>query len=170
MTFFRFLDWLLDRLVGPFVAVLGLFIALAFAAGITLRSLGISLFGMEELVLFAVVWFYMLGAVLASKDRAHLQADFIPVMVKSEALALTIRIVATVISMLMAGLFMLWSHELLQWAFSRRQSTPVFSLPIYIAQASLFIAAVFMTLYLVRDLVSDIKALCRRRQDKNTRV
>lgn len=160
MRIFKFLDWLLDRIVGPIAAVIGLLVALGFVVGITARSiLGIALFGVEELILLAVVWFYMLGAILASKQRAHLQADFVPVVVKNETVIITVRIVATVISIGLASLFILWSHQLLQWALARGQSTPVFSVPMYVAQASLFVAAIFMALYLLRDLFSDIQAL-----------
>jgi len=160
MRIFKFLDWLLDRIVGPIAAVIGLLVALGFVVGITARSiLGIALFGVEELILLAVVWFYMLGAILASKERAHLQADFVPVVVKNVTVIITVRIVATVISIGLAALFILWSHQLLQWALARGQSTPVFSVPMYVAQASLFVAAILMTLYLLRDLFSDIQAL-----------
>ena len=160
MVIFKSLDWLLDRIVGPIAAVIGLLVALGFVVGITARSiLGIALFGVEELILLAVVWFYMLGAILASKERAHLQADFVPVVVKNVTVIITVRIVATVISIGLAALFILWSHQLLQWALARGQSTPVFSVPMYVAQASLFVAAILMTLYLLRDLFSDIQAL-----------
>src|SRR5690554_56288 len=160
MVIFKSLDWLLDRIVGPIAAVIGLLVALGFVVGITARSiLGIALFGVEELILLAVVWLYMLGAILASKERAHLQADFVPVVVKNETVIITVRIVATVISIGLAGLFILWSHQLLQWALARGQSTPVFSVPMYVVQASLFVAAILMTLYLLRDLFSDIQAL-----------
>ena len=169
MVIFRLIDWLVDKVMGPIAALIGLFIALAFVVGIVARSmLGIALFGLEELILMAVVWFYMLGAILASKAREHLQADFIPVVVKNETVALSIRILATLISLLMAGLFITWSHGLLQWALARGQSTPVFSIPVYLAQASLFVAAVFMMLYLLRDLAQDIQMLIRHAKGEVT--
>ncbi|MDL0434060.1 TRAP transporter small permease subunit [Marinobacter sp. TBZ242] len=167
MRVFKLLDWLLERVVGAIAAVAGLLVALGFVVGITARSiLGIALFGVEELILLAVVWFYMLGAILASKQRAHLQADFIPVVVKNETVIIVVRLVATAISIVLAGLFVMWSNELLQWALARGQSTPVFSIPIYFAQASLLTAAIFMTLYLVRDLIDDIQALRHRQENK----
>ncbi|MBE0465339.1 MAG: TRAP transporter small permease [Halomonadaceae bacterium] len=160
MIIFKCIDWLLDRVITPIVSIIGVFVALAFVVGIIARSyLGIAFFGMEELILIAVIWFYMLGAMLASKEGAHLQADFIPVIVKNEKVVVIFRIAATVISILMAGLFISWSNELFQWALKRNQTTPVFSIPIYVSQASLLIAAVFMTLYLVRDLVNEIRTL-----------
>lgn len=170
MIIFKCIDWLLDRIIAPIVAIIGLFVALSFVVGITARSfLGIPLFGVEELVLIAVIWFYMLGAILASKNSAHLRADFIPVVVKNEKVILAFRIIATVISILMAGLFVLWSNELFQWALQRSQTTPVFSIPIYVSQVSLLTAALFMTLYLVRDLINDIRAICRKK-DSSTPI
>lgn len=156
MRLFKIINWI----VGAVAAAAGLFVALGFVVGIVARSfLGIALFGVEELILMAVIWFYMLGAILASKDRAHLQADFIPVIVKNEQIIIVFRILATVISIGLAILFIMWSNELLQWALTRRQTTPVFSVPMYFSQVSLFTAATFMTLYLIRDLITDIQAL-----------
>lgn len=160
MFVFNFFDFLLDRIISPLVAILGAFVALSFVVGIVARSfMGIALFGLEELILIAVIWFYMLGAILASKKGAHLRADFIPVVVKNEKAILLFSIFATLVSIVMGILFVSWSNELFQWALQRGKSTPVFSIPLYASQASLLLAAVLMTLYLVRDLIKDIRSL-----------
>lgn len=171
MVFFKFVDWLFEKIVAPIVVIIGLFVALAFVVGIIARSfLGISLFGVEELILMAVVWFYMLGAILASKDSAHLRADFVSVMVNSERVEVMFQILATLISIAMAGLFMSWSYDLFQWALRRGSSTPIFSIPVYISQVSLFVAATFMMLYLIRDLVRDIQTLVSTKKNNRTPV
>lgn len=166
MFVFKVFDFLLDKIISPLVAILGVFVALSFIVGIVARSfLGIALFGLEELILMAVIWFYMLGAILASKDGSHLRADFIPVVVKNENVILLFSICATLVSIAMAILFVSWSNALFQWALQRGNSTPVFSIPLYASQASLLLAAILMTLYLVRDLIKDIHSLMGRNEN-----
>ncbi|WP_165856254.1 TRAP transporter small permease [Marinobacter sp. JSM 1782161] len=157
MKIFNLFDCALDRVIAPLVAITGLAIALSFVIGVVARSfIGVAMFGLEELILIGVVWFYMMGAVLASKERSHLHADFVSVIFKSEKAVLISRIVSTLLSIVMAVFFVMWSYSLFQWGVDRGEKTPIFAIPVFISQASVFVAAILMTLYLLRDLISDI--------------
>lgn len=84
MNILRSLDAFVVRIVQPVLIVLGLAIAVMLAVGIFSRAvLGKPVFGLEELMLMAAMWFYMLGATLASRDRSHLSADFVQVMTRN---------------------------------------------------------------------------------------
>ncbi|MEC8485067.1 MAG: TRAP transporter small permease subunit, partial [Pseudomonadota bacterium] len=81
------IDKILTMIVIPVVVVLSIAIASMLAWGIFSRSLlNAPVFGLEELVLISAMWLYMLGAVLAAKDRSHLTADFVSVIFKNEKL------------------------------------------------------------------------------------
>lgn len=155
---FKFIDNFVDLVLKPLSALIGLFIACAFVIGIVSRAiLGEAIFGLEELVLLSVIWFYMLGATLASKEGTHLQADFIPLIFKSESVVYGFKILSTSISLVMAILFVTWSYDLVNWGVLKNQSTPVFDIPWYTSQASLLFSAVLISIYLIRDLLLDIK-------------
>ena len=55
--------------------------------------------------------------------------------------------------------FVVWSYDLLAWGLTRRQSTPVFQLPLYLSQGSLFAASVLFLFYTLRDTLQDLKQL-----------
>ncbi|OXY83200.1 TRAP transporter small permease [Oceanimonas doudoroffii] len=168
---FRFTDKLIDILFKPLVVLIGLFIAVSFVIGIVSRALfGEGLFGLEELILLSVIWFYMLGASIASQERSHLQADFIPIIFKSEIVICSFQILSTIISIVMAFLFVNWSYDLVEWGVVKKQSTPVFSIPWYVSQASLLVASSLMVLYLLRDLFADIKNFLAIRKKSTTQV
>lgn len=155
---------LLDRMVvkglSTAVVVLGLFLAFGITAGIVFRVLfDTPLFGLEELVLMAAMWLYMLGAGLASHERSHLSADFVQVFSKNRKVTSVFKVISTCIALVMAGFFISWSYSLVAWAVERGQVTPVFSIPLYVPQASFLVASVLMFVYLVRDLVGDIRSL-----------
>lgn len=150
------IDKLLTIIVIPIVVALSLAVAGMLAWGIFSRSmLNAPVFGLEELVLISAMWLYMLGAVLAAKDRSHLTADFVSVVFKNEKVIAGFAVLATVISIIMAVYFVSWSYELLAWSLKKAQITPVFKLPWYISQSSLFVGSVALVFYLIRDLIKD---------------
>lgn len=156
--FFSILDTFCDYFIKPISFVVGLFIAFAFFTGIVSRSiLGDAIFGLEELILISVVWLYMFGAVLASKEDSHLKADFIPLLVKNEKAVMLIRMISIVISIVLAVFFLTWAYSLVSWGIEKRQSTPIFSIPWVVSQISMLFASCVMVLYLLRDLCKAAK-------------
>lgn len=157
------IDNVLAFFIKVAVTVLGLFIAFAMVIGIIFRALlGVQVFGLEELVLMAAMWLYMLGAALASRERSHLSADFFQAFSDNEVLHDTMRLIATTLSLVMAAFFVEWSYSLFSWGFEKGQVTPVFGIPQYISQASLLVASVLLLLYVFRDLVHDVNKLFRK--------
>lgn len=149
----------LDNLILPIiqwiVVVIGVGVALLLVVGIISRSiLGTPIFGLEEIMLLAIMWFYMLGAVLASREGSHLKADLIDVLTDSVAAKRVVAIIATIISILASLAFVYWATDFLTFSLSRGQTTPVFAIPFWLSQISLLVAAVLLTAYLVRDLVN----------------
>ena len=147
----------LSQVIKPIVIILSLFVASALVFGIVSRSaLNNPLLGLEELILFAIMWLYMLGASLASREGSHLSADFINNYVKSDKLKQFIRNLAMLISLIAVLAFVVWSYSLLTWGFTMQQSTPVFQLPMFITQSSMFVASILFLFYMIRDILTSI--------------
>jgi len=109
--------------------------------------------------LMAAMWLYMLGATLASRERSHLSADFFQAFSDNVALHDRMRVIATTLSVVMAGFFVAWGYSLCSWGFEKRQVTPVFGIPQYLSQGSLFAASILLLLYVLRDFIHDISNL-----------
>lgn len=160
MKILSYFDAGLSGLLKTLVVLTGLAIAGMLTIGIFFRSvLETPVFGLEEIVLFCVMWFYMAGAVLASRERSHLAADFVTVIFDNPRVLKVIGIVATLISLIMAAFFTDWSWSLVSWGLDRGQTTPVFHLPMWVSQASMLFAAVCFVLYLLRDFINDIRGM-----------
>lgn len=148
------MDAAINRIIRPVVVIIGLGVALLLVIGIVARSaLGTPVFGLEEIMLLAIMWFYMLGAVLASREGSHLKADFVDVMTENAAIRRGAAIIATIISIFASLAFCYWATDFLSFSLSRGQTTPVFAIPFWVSQISLVIAAILLTAYLGRDLV-----------------
>jgi len=152
---------LLDRTVNacmrPIVIVLSLLVAGMLALGIFTRIvLGAPMFGLEELVLICVMWLYMMGAILASKERSHLSADFVQTFVKNQKVVNFSHLITSIISLIIVSFFVSWSYDLFVWALEKKQTTPVFNIPWYLSQGSLLFAGVCMFFYTLRDVIHDL--------------
>lgn len=160
MNFFAVLDNAIVMFMKAAVTLLGAFVAFAMVIGIGSRALlDTPFFGLEELVLMAAMWLYMLGAALASRERSHLSADFIQAFSKNETLNNVTRFIATAISLFIAVLFVTWSYSLFAWGFEKGQVTPVFGIPRYFSQGSLFVASILLLIYTLRDFINDTRLL-----------
>ncbi|MDH2431992.1 TRAP transporter small permease [Pokkaliibacter sp. MBI-7] len=150
------LDFIIANIIKPVVVVLSCIIAFLMVYGIFARSIiGHPVFGLEEIIMMAAVWLYMLGAVLASRDRSHLAADFVQVVCKNQKVVKFMTLVATAISLFMAVMFSIWGYDLFIWGYEKGQTTIVFHIPQYLAQGSLFVASLLLIFYLLRDCVND---------------
>lgn len=157
MHILRSIDALVVRIIHPILVVVGLAVALMLAVGIFSRSvLGTPVFGLEEIMLLAIMWFYMLGAALASRDRSHLSADFVQVISSNPKVRRAASIVSTVISLGVAVMFVTWSWSLFSFGLERGQTTAVFAIPWWVAQVSLFVASIAFVIYLIRDLILEL--------------
>lgn len=163
MSLLLFLDKIITILMKTAVTVLGIFVSFSMVIGIASRALlDMPVFGLEELVLMAAMWLYMLGAALASRERSHLSADFIQSLTSNETLHDVMRLIATVLSVVMAAIFVTWSYSLFSWGYEKGQVTPVFSIPQYFSQGSLLVASILLTLYALRDLFHDVSKLFKQ--------
>lgn len=159
MGLLRMLDGLLLRIIQPIVIFIGLSVAFMLAIGIFSRAvLGSPIFGLEELMLLGIMWFYMLGAALASRERSHLSADFVKVMSSNPKIWRLAAVFSSAISLIVAAMFVTWAWDLFSWGWQKGQTTPVFGIPWWVSQSSLFAASLCFVAYLARDLVNDIKA------------
>ena len=159
---FTSIDSALSKIIQAVVVILSLFVASAMVLGIVLRSvLNAPMLGLEEIILFSVMWLYMMGAALASRERSHLSADFVSVVVSNARVRHGLHLLATLVSLVMVLAFVVWSYDLLAWGFSKQRSTPVFQLPLYLSQASMFCASLLFLFYMLRDVVNDLDQLAR---------
>lgn len=157
MPILKCIDALVVRIINPVLVIVGLAVALMLAVGIFSRSvLGKPVFGLEEVMLLSVMWFYMLGAALASRERSHLSADFVQVLSSNPKVWRAASLVSTIISLGVAVMFVTWAWDLFAFGLERGQTTAVFAIPWWVSQVSLVVASIAFVIYLIRDLILEL--------------
>jgi len=130
---------------------------ITFAAVIT-RELNINFLGYEEILIICAFWLYMLGAAYGSYEKSHITADIIVVMMPDNFLKALIAMLRNTLTLVLGIIFLLWAFELFQWTVEMQTKTPVWRIPVTVAQSSLLFGLAIITFYNVVYLYDEIKA------------
>ena len=69
---FESIDSVLSKIIRLVLVLLSLLVACAMVLGIFMRSaLNAPMLGLEEIILFSVMWLYMMGAGMSSSVSSH---------------------------------------------------------------------------------------------------
>lgn len=163
------------RLIQGLESLLGLcliaMVVLNVANALGRYAGGPVLTGADELLVFAMIWIVMLGAVLATRERTHLTIDLLPATLRPKATR-RLRIATTCVMAVVAGVTA-W-HS---WGFVGRigalgQTSMGLGLPMTVPHLAIFlgfagIAAVAAVLALADGLGSDLGGpLNRQKEDE----
>lgn len=137
------------------VAVAGLMLFLVVARYV----LGLSIVGLHELILIASLLLYMTGALIASRRGEHLTVDWLRGRLRSPRSRAAHGAFVALVTLVVAGFFVVWSGHMIAWGLERPQATPAWRIPVWIAQLPILVAALGCLLYAGRDLARSLRAL-----------
>lgn len=95
----------------------------------------------EELAVVPALWLYMMGAAYASFERSHIKVDIIEISIKSPRRQLLVKLIASLITLSLAMLFIWWGYQFFIWDLEYNPQTPTLRFPIIYARCSMFFSA-----------------------------
>lgn len=111
----------------------------------------VAISGLDEITGHTAVWLYLMGAAYGSFDRSQIKAEMIHLVIKNQRILNAVRAVATLISAVVAGYMATWSYGYIRWSVLKHEVTPTLQTPTVIFQVAIFIGAVLMVYYFVRE-------------------
>lgn len=148
------LDRLLMRLSGwLIVATTLVLVALVLFLVLDRVALGISFMGTHELALMAAMWLYMIGAVVAIRNRQHITVDYLASRIVSPLGKAIHDLFIAVLMVILAVFFAKLAFDMIGWSLRRPQRTPALGLSLMLSQAAIVVAAGLSVVYALRDLV-----------------
>jgi TRAP-type transport system small permease protein len=111
----------------------------------------ISISGLDELTGHTAVWMYLMGAAYGSFERSQIKAEMIHLFIKNKRILYAIRAMATTIGAVVAGYMVVWSFGYIKWSIMKHEVTPTLQLPTVIFQIAIFIGALLMVAYFIRE-------------------
>jgi len=134
---------------------------ITFAAVIT-RAMNINFLGYEEILIICAFWLYMLGTAYGSYEQSHITADVIVVMMKESYAKQLIALLRNTLTLVIGIIFLVWCFQLFYWTIEMAQKTPVWRIPVTVAQSSLLFGLTLATFYNAVYLYDEIKIFILR--------
>ena len=135
----------------------GVIILLAMVAMVLLRYVfHMNLFGMDEIILCFVFWFYFFGGVNGSMEDSQIRADVVSVMIKSEKVKWGLRIFTRLIEIGVLCFLVAMSIGLFLTNCQRMPTTQGLKIPYIIPQFAIVVGFLLMLLYTVGHLLTQI--------------
>lgn len=125
-----FLQRLSDRLVQGekiIIFISGIFICMAMFLQVLLRYVfSAPLFGIEEVSVLVVSWFYFIGCAYSVYTESDIKVDILFLLVKNKQIRRKCRIFSLCVSFVTAGVFFYFTLRYAIWMGMSHVTTPVF--------------------------------------------
>lgn len=124
------------------------------------------LFGIEEILIIVICWFYFIGAGYASYKKSYIVVDVLPLVVKNQLLLRQFKVACLILSIVALILLGYFSLEYCQWAATSNIKTQTFELSVNYSSASIVVGVGLMLLYMSIQLGREFREL--RQGSKHT--
>ena len=139
------------------IFVSGMIILLAMVATVIMRYiLKINLFGMDEIILCFVFWFYFFGGVNGSREDSQIRADVIAIVIHNGKVRWALRIVTRVIEIFVLAFLVYLSLGLFITNCQRMPATQGLHIPYIVPQFAIVIGFALMFAYDIGHLIEQI--------------
>ena len=136
------------------IFVSGMIILLAMVATVVLRYvLKMNLFGMDEIILCFVFWFYFFGGVNGSREDSQIRADVAATLIKNKKAVWVLRLVTRVIELVVLAFLVVLSVQLFITNCDRMPSTQGLKIPYIVPQFAIVVGFALMFIYNVGHLL-----------------
>ncbi|MPV85183.1 TRAP transporter small permease [Ostreibacterium oceani] len=142
-------------------ALMGIVALAQFSQVITRYVLEVPVMGMEELIMYPILWLYMLGAVNASRENTHIRANVLDVFIKSPRKQNILAIISDVISIIVLLWLIYWAWDFTQYILRIWKESPTLYLPTFYADISLLLCLLLMTLFTLLHIARSVRNIRR---------
>ncbi|MCR5335004.1 MAG: TRAP transporter small permease subunit [Synergistes sp.] len=122
-------------------------------------------YGYNEIVLADSFWMYFIGAAFAMRREEHIKADILKNFISKKSCAV-MRLLADILQTTVNYAMVVLSYNLVASNYRAWTITPLWELPFFVPQISIFISfvlmAFYLTIYMIRDY-NDLVVLFRGR-------
>ena len=159
MGILRKIDGFIEKVEGGILIIPGTAVGVMILANAIFRFLRVDWFGSEELTMFVAFWLYFVGAACASRDDTHISADMVSLFTSKPKVRATVNLVKTIIGLAICAVFTVWCFNYVAWQASMGAKSSVYKLPVIISTIPILFSFVMWTLYLIRDIVRNVKTI-----------
>lgn len=136
----------------------GIFIALAMFIQIILRYVFSSpLFGLEEISILVVSWFYFLGAAYSIHHGSSIKVDILDLIVKNIKIKKICNIISFILSFIAAGILFYYSLKYAIWSGKSNVVTAHFLISANVGFSAIVVGSVLMCIHFLELIYKEFK-------------
>ena len=119
-----------------------------------------SLMGVEEVMVFPIIWLYMLGGANASYEKSHIECGILTLYIKKEHSMLIFNLVKRIICVVILAWITYWSFYYFYYSLTTWKVADITYAPLFFANLAMTVGFVLMLIYAIRDVqvTKDLKA------------
>lgn len=125
-----------------------------------------SLMGIEELMLFPIIWLYMLGGANASYEKSHIECGILTLYVKKERSQMIFEAVKRTLCVIILVWLCYWGFYFYSYSLKTWKLADITFAPLFFANVALTVGFVLMLIYAVRDVVSAYGNLLKKLKNR----
>jgi len=110
------------------------------------------LMGIEEMLIFPVIWLYFLGAANASQERSQIQAQVIEQFLRQPKAVYVSKITRAVIALGIATWLTYWAYDYLTYSIHAAKLSATLYWPLVYAECAVLFGFLLMTIYAFVEL------------------
>ncbi len=118
------------------------------------------LFGIEEMMLFPIIWLYMIGGANASRSRSHIDCGILTLYIHEGTKTRAVfNLIRSLISIVVSLWLSYWAFWYFMYSLKTWKVSPLLKFPMFLGESAIFIGLVLMTIYTAVELKDEFKAL-----------
>lgn len=115
------------------------------------------LMGIEEMMLFPIIWLYMIGGANASQQRNHIECGVMTVYIKRPIVLKLFNVVKSLISIVVCIWLTYWAYWFFDYSLTRWKVSDLLYIPMFFGESAMFIGLALMLIYAVIEFVDYVK-------------
>lgn len=119
------------------------------------------LMGIEELMVFPIIWLYLLGGANASYEKSHIECGILTLYIKKERSMLIFDAIKRTLCLIILTWLSGWGIQFFNYSLKVWKIADITSAPLFYANLALTVGFLLMTIYALRDFIQAWRALLR---------
>ncbi len=115
------------------------------------------LMGIEELMLFPIIWLYMIGGANASMERTHISCGILTLYIKKPFSIALFHSVKSFISVVVSLWLTYWAYWFFDYSLTMWKESDLLYIPMFFGESAVFIGLVLMTGYSIDEFRDCLK-------------
>jgi len=115
------------------------------------------LMGIEELMLFPIIWLYMLGGANASMERTHISCGILTLYIHKPLYIAIFHSFKSFISVVVSLWLTYWAYWFFDYSLAMWKESDLLYIPMFYGESAVFVGLVLMTGYSIIELRDCLK-------------